>query len=146
MSRGCKPKKMLWIPRQADLLGPFSSELVTGIQETPLSAAINYLANLETYQPTQNRDCALLYQLMRWTISDVVRRKWGVNLQQSLKGKALDSKMLAWVKKEGALLTKLLNLVSEVHLVESSQPPSCRFLVDGLYFRERMHIYSQVRE
>lgn len=117
MVRGRKSKVQMWMPRQADLFGPFSSELITGMSSTPLSASIDYLTNLDIYQPSQNRDCAVLYQFMRWAVSDVARRKWGANIQQLLRGKPLEGKMLELVRKEGALLTKLLNLVSEVHLL-----------------------------
>ncbi|MGI8933416.1 MAG: hypothetical protein ACR2FS_05020 [Phormidesmis sp.] len=69
----------------------------------------------------------MIYQLLRWSIGDVARRKWGANIQPMLEGKALGGKMLSLVQKEGALMTKLLNLVSEVHLVDPQNHPHAAF-------------------
>ena len=123
MPRGRKAKTPLWQPRQVDVLGPFVNQLGSSGSNTPISIVISYFSNLQFYQPTQDKDRLILYQFMRWCMADVSQRKWGVDLQLSLGGKPLDRRMATLVRKEGAILTKLLNLVAEVHLVKQHGYP-----------------------
>ena len=123
MARGRKAKIPLWMPRQVDVLGPFASQLVADASSTPISMVISYFSNLQFYQPTQNKDRLFFYQFMRWCMADVSQRKWGVDLQLSLGGKPLERRMATLVRKEGAILTKLLNLVADAHFVKQHDYP-----------------------
>lgn len=123
MPRGRKPSPKLWNPYQADILGPFSGDLLIS-GDTPMAAATTFLANLgDFYRPPENETEMLMNLMMRWGVGDVVRRKFGVNIQPTLGAKPLDRNSKRLVKQEGLLLTKLLNLVSDVYLLRPYDYP-----------------------
>lgn len=121
MVRGRKPleKPLLWSPHVIDVFGPVYVESLLK-SDWPMHRTIEALASIEDIRPSKT-DIAFGQNLVtRWAMSDVIRRKWNPKMSPAYLGVKLNRDTSKLVKLEGLMLTKLLQLVSEVFLIAPS--------------------------
>ena len=123
MPRGRKIRPFLWKPKEVDAILPVGT-CFRGIPDSKMEVAIDILLNLNYNYPPTTMLHAAGWGCIRFAVADVVRRKYNINIQIVEQGKPIKGFKKKQIRQEGLLLTRLLNMILDVHNVMPCGYPS----------------------
>ncbi len=117
MARGRKATPVLWRPDTVDVKGPI---YVGALADQPMGQVLEVIGCLPSPKFFGDAVATISSVNLRYAVAEVIRQRWYPPMRIALNGQKPDSTTRKLAKAEGLVLSKLLDIINEIFLLNPS--------------------------